>query len=186
MLRAKRGRFVTEHSLLFIKNMQFAIHSHSLQERIYYMYMGLFLTPGNIIITTLAAFIVGGLWYSPFLFMKAWLKGEGLPENHKQNLGLTYQIQIQLYSFVAHGIMVTVLALLFDVIGVQSMQLAVSLALLIAFGFIVTTKFIELVYNPNGKHYEKRSQIRFLVYSGYYLTVMTVMSSVLFLVAYMA
>jgi hypothetical protein len=146
--------------------------------------MGLFLTPENIIITTLAAFIIGGLWYSPVLFLKAWLKGEGLPPNHKQNLGTFYQAQVQFYSLVAHGLMVTVLALLFDTIGVQSLKLALSIGLLVTFGFIVTTKFIELIYNPHGKHYEKKSQIRFLVHSGYYLTVMGVISCVLFYLVY--
>lgn len=143
--------------------------------------MELFFTPLHVLLATIVAFFIGALWYSPLLFMKAWLRGEGLPKDHKQNLGVLYQVQIQLYSFVAHAAIASVLAIIFDVVGVSSLKLAVSLGLLLAFGFIVTGRFIDMVYTTKGKHYEMQSQVKFLVSSGYYLVIVAAMSAVLFL-----
>ena len=147
----------------------------------YTIRMELFFTPLHVFAATLVAFIIGSLWYSPILFLKAYLLGEGLSKEHKQNLGALYMIQIQLYSFVAHGAIASVLALLFDIVGVTSLKLAISLGLLVTFGFVVTSRFVDMLYTPKGKHYEKQAQIKFLVSAGYYLTVVSVMSAVLFL-----
>jgi len=143
--------------------------------------MELFLTPGNIIIATIAGFLVGMVWFSPVVFMKAWLKGEGLSKEGVPKRTNLYMIQINLYSLVAHGAIASVLAVIFDLLSVSSLTLAVSLALLITFGFVVTTRFIDMVYTMKGKHYEEQSQIKFLVNSGYYLVVVSVMAVTLFL-----
>ncbi len=143
--------------------------------------MELFFTPLHIFIATVAGFLVGAVWYSPVLFMKAWLKGEGVSKEHLPKRTKLYLFQVNLYSFIAHGAIASVLAIIFDVLSVRSLTLAVSLGLLITFGFVVTTRFIDMVYNPQGKHYEMQSQIKFLVNSGYYLFVVTVMSVVLFI-----
>lgn len=146
--------------------------------------MELFFTPINVLQATIAGFLIGALWFSPFLFMKAWLKGEGVTKDQMPKRSIMYLLQINAYSFVAHGAMAAVLALLFDVLAVSSLSLAVVLGLLLTFGFIVTTKFIDMVYTLQGKHFEVRHQIKFLVQAGYYLTTVTIMSVVLFLVTY--
>lgn len=146
--------------------------------------MELFFTPAHIFLATLAGFLVGMVWFSPILFMKAWMKGEGITKDQIPKRTTLYTIQTHVYSFVAHGAMASVLAVIFDVLAVNSISLAVVIGLLITFGFVVTTKFIEMVYVPHGKHYESRYQIRFLVNSGYYLLVAVVMSTVLVLVTH--
>ena len=143
--------------------------------------MELFFTPLHVFAAALVAFIIGALWYSPIAFLKAYHIGEGLSKDHKQNLGVVYMLQIQVYSLVAHGAIAAVLAILFDIIGVASLKLAVSLGLFFAFGFIVTSRFVDMLHTTKGKHYEKQAQIKFLVSSGYYLTVVSAMSAVLFL-----
>jgi hypothetical protein len=145
--------------------------------------MELFLTPLHILLTAVAGFLVGAVWYSPILFLKPWLASEGLTKEHMQNNGLLYQIQIQLYSFVAHAAMAAVLAVLFDIIEVGSLEVAVSLGLLITFGFVVTGRFIDMVYTTKGKHFERQPQMKFLISSGYYLATIAVMSAVLFSVS---
>ncbi len=143
-----------------------------------------FFTPFSIFVTTVSGFLVGAVWFSPILFMKAWLRGEGLTKEHVPRRTTTYMFQINFYSFIAHGAMASVLAVLFDVLAVNSLTLALTLGLLITFGFIVTSKFIDMVYTPKGRHYDSQSQIKFLVHAGYYLAVVAVMSVVLFLVAH--
>ncbi len=146
--------------------------------------MELFFTPVHIFWATLAGFAVGMIWFSPVLFMKAWMKGEGITKDQLPKRTTLYTVQTHAYSFVAHGAMAAVLAVIFDVLAVGSLKLAIVLGLLLTFGFVVTTKFIEMVYSVHGKHYEARYQIRFLVNAGYYLVVAVVMSWVLFAVTH--
>lgn len=142
--------------------------------------MELFFTPIHVLCATIAGFLVGAIWYSPVLFMKAWLKGEGITKDQMPKRTTAYMVQINVYSFIAHGAMASVLAVIFDVLTIKSLMLAVIIGSLLTFGFIVTTQFITMVYTPKGKHYEMQSQIKFLVGAGYYLVVVAVMSSVLF------
>jgi hypothetical protein len=143
-----------------------------------------FFTPFSIFVTTVSGFLVGAVWFSPILFMKAWLRGEGITKEHVPSRTTTYMAQVNFYSFIAHGAMASVLAVLFDVLAVNSLALALTLGLLITFGFIITSSFIDMVYTPKGRHYDSQSQIKFLVRAGYYLTVVAMMSAVLFFVAH--
>jgi hypothetical protein len=142
--------------------------------------MELFFTPSAIFLATIAGFAVGMVWFSPVLFMKAWMQGEGITKEQLPKRSTLYMVQTHLYSFIAHGAMAAVLAILFDVLAVNSLELAIVIALLLTLGFVVSTKFIEMVYTVHGKHFEKRMQLRFLVNAGYYLVVAVVMASVLF------
>jgi hypothetical protein len=143
--------------------------------------METFFTPLSIFITTCAGFAVGAVWYSPLLFINAWMKGEGIIKSQLPKRGTGDVIKIQIYSFIAHGAMASVLAIIFDLLSITSLKVAVSLGLLLAFGFIVTTRFVDMIYTVHGNHYEANSQARFLVASGYYLVVVAVMSATLFL-----
>lgn len=145
--------------------------------------MELFFTPLHIFITTSVAFLFGVLWYSPVLFLKPWLQGEGLTMSKLPKHSKKYIATTHLYGFIAHGALATVLAIIFDLVTVSSLKGALSLGLLIAFGFIVTTRFIDMVYTTKGKHYEMQSQIKFLVSAGYYLAIVAIMSVTLFYLA---
>ena len=141
-----------------------------------------FFTPLSILITTCVGFAIGALWYSPFLFMKPWLVGEGLTKDKLPKRSSRYMAVTHMYSLIAHGAIASVLAIAFDLLSVSSLKAAVSLGLLFAFGFVVTTRFIDMVYTTQGSHYEMRAQLKFLVSAGYYLAVITVMSLVLFFI----
>lgn len=145
--------------------------------------METFFTPTAILLATIGAFIIGALWYSPFLFMKAWLKGEGITKEHLPKRSLAYMVRINAYSFIAHACIATVLALIFDLIQVESLKIAISVAALLTLGLIVSSRFIDMLYTTQGTHYDLKSQIKFLVASGYYLAVSVVISSILFCVA---
>jgi hypothetical protein len=145
--------------------------------------MPLFFTPVHVLIATIIGFLVGAVWFSPVLFMKAWLFGEGVTTDAMPKRSKQYMLTINLYSLIAHSAMASVLAILFEILMVNTLKGAVSLGLLLAFGFIATVKFIDMIYTTKGKHYEKQSQIKFLVSTGYYIVVVAVMSTVLFFAA---
>lgn len=146
--------------------------------------MELFFTPLHIFIATCAGFAVGMVWYSPVLFLHAWQKVEGATQEKPPKRTLLYAVQTHAYSFIAHGAMTSVLAIIFDLLGVSSLKATVSLGLLLVFGFIITVKFTEMVYTQVGKHYEKNAQIKFLIASGYYLVSVAVISVVLSLLVF--
>jgi len=137
----------------------------------------------SIAIASVAGFVFGALWYSPILFMHAWLYGEGTTKAETPKRSKLYLLQTNLYSLVAHGAVASVLALLFDLLEVPSLKVAVSLGLLVSIGFIVTTRYIDMLYTVHENHWSRRSQVKFLVSSGYYMVLISIMSSVLFLAA---
>ena len=144
--------------------------------------MQLFFTPEVIFITTVVGFAFGGLWYSKMLFMKSWLKGIGMTEDHLPKRSKKYMTTTMAYAFIAHGVIASTLALMFEVLAIDTLKNAVSLGLLFGFGFIVTTRFIDMVYTVSGSHYEMRPQLNFLVSAGYYASLLALMSAVMFLV----
>jgi hypothetical protein len=139
-----------------------------------------FFTPLTIFIATCAGFLVGFLWYSPFLFAQAWMKGERITASSLPKRSKREMIAISIYSFIAHGALTATLALVLEILPPLTYKVTMSVALLLVFGFIVTTKFIDMIYTPHGKHYDLPSQIKFLVSAGYYLFVVTIITSVLF------
>ncbi len=141
-----------------------------------------YLTLEGVFLATLAAFIFGALWYSPLLFLNAWIKGKGLKPGELPKRTTRYILQTQGYSFVAHGCMAAVLAVIFDITQVETLKVALSLGALLAFGFTTTTHFVALVYTMEGNHYDKKNQINFLIMSLYYVVAIVIMSAVLFFV----
>ena len=146
--------------------------------------MQLFLTPLPVFLATLASFIFGGLWYSPVLFQKTWMKVQGITKDTMPKRSARYNFQINLYSFVAHGCMVAVLAVLFDLMEVATLTAAVALGAILAIGFIITTRYIDMLYTVDGTHWERRSQMKFLLSAGYYFGAVVVMSAVLFVIGF--
>ncbi|MCF7843447.1 DUF1761 domain-containing protein [Candidatus Gracilibacteria bacterium] len=143
-----------------------------------------FFTPTTILIATILGFGFGALWYSPALFMRAWLMGEGIEKSELPKRSKMYMIQINVYSFLAHGAMASVVALMLELLQVSSLKVALVLGGLLTLGFMVTTNFINMVYTTEGVHYSRKHQIKFLVNSGYYICVISIMSATVFLLGY--
>ncbi len=143
-----------------------------------------FFTPLSIFLATIAGFAVGIAWYSPYLFHKAWMKGEGLTKSKLPKRNNLYVAQVNFYALIAHGVIAIMLAFMFEILSIPSLLSAVSLGLLLTFGFVVTTRFMDMVYTTTDSHYEAQPQMKFLVGSGYYLVVSVVMSVVLFTVSF--
>lgn len=145
--------------------------------------METFLTPQGIIGATVAAFIFGSIYYSPFMFLNVWLKINNITKSGLPKRSKGYMIGVRLYSFLAHGAMAAVVALIFDVAGVTTLKMASSIGALLALGFIVTTRYIDMLYTLDDTHYSKRSQIKFLLNAGYYVLTVLIISCTLFFIA---
>lgn len=137
----------------------------------------------SVVLAGVAGFIFGALWYSPGLFLSFWLKGEGISKETMPKRSLKYLVQVNIYSLLSHVAMASVLALMFDLLQVPSLKVALSLGLLLCIGFIITTRYVDMIYTVHGVHYSRQAQIKFLVSSGYYVFTVAVMSLILFLLA---
>jgi hypothetical protein len=144
--------------------------------------MQTFFTTQGILWATIVGFGFGALWYSPMLFINAWLKGIGMTKEHLPHRSKRYMATTMTYAFVAHGAIAATLATMFDIAEIDTLKNAVYLGLFLSFGFVATTRFIDMVYTVSGSHYEMRPQLNFLVSAGYYVCLSAVMSAVLFLV----
>lgn len=145
--------------------------------------METFLTTQGIIGATVAAFIFGSIYYSPLMFLNVWLKINNVTKTALPKRSKGYMVGVQLYSFLAHGAMVAVTALIFEVAGVTTLKMASSIGALLALGFIVTTRYIDMLYTLDDTHYSKRSQIKFLLNAGYYVLTVLIISCTLFFIA---
>lgn len=127
-----------------------------------------------------ASYIVGILWYSPILFMKPWMRGIGKTEAdlfaHKNE-----RTKIMVYSFFISFATAFGLSTFFTLLGVHSVLTGLQVALLIAFSFIITTKFADLLYASREPHWSRTPQELFLVESGYTVASFLTMATTLVL-----
>jgi hypothetical protein len=137
--------------------------------------MHLFFTPSVISAGAVAGFLVGSIWYT-VLFGRAYMYGVGMTKETLPKRSVRYMVQIMLYSFIAHIGIASTIAVVLDLLAIETLSVALYMTLFLTFGFIVTTKFMDLIYTVHGAHYEKRPQVNFLVHTGYYLCMTLVMT----------
>jgi hypothetical protein len=121
----------------------------------------------SIIIATLSAFAIGGLWYSPVLFSKIWIKELKIVEKEIQK---TKMILIFGVAFILEFISAIALSI---VLGPQSTTLkGMFTGLFIGMFFIGTSFGINYLFA--GK-----SLKLFFIDAGYYLVTFTVIGTIL-------
>jgi Protein of unknown function (DUF1761) len=122
-------------------------------------------------VAAVAAFLIGGLWYSPLLFAKAWVAAHGhSPEKlaaMQANAGRTYGL-----SFVAFLLMATVLSIFLKYLHVHTLQQGAGWGFHAWLGFALPLGFIAQVYSD-------KKFATFLIDSGYQLVYLTVMGAIL-------
>ncbi len=139
-----------------------------------------YITFTGIFLASLAAFVLGAFWYSPLLFMNLWLKGKGVTVESLPKRSKLYMTTIMSYAFIAHACIATVLAVVLEVTQPETMKVALSLSALLAVGFMVSARFIDMVYTVEGKHYDLKNQTNFVITSLYYVAIVLLMAAVLF------
>jgi len=116
----------------------------------------------------LSTFLIGGLWYSPAMFYKAWVKANGFGEDIAKK-GNTPMIFI--VSFILSLVMAYNLA--FFIAGPETtMGWAISAALLAGFGWAALSLAIVALF-------ERRPASYILINGGYITVSFTVMGLIL-------
>jgi hypothetical protein len=120
-----------------------------------------------VLVSALSTFLIGGLWYSPAVFGKAWMRENGFTEEGMKNANM---VKIFGLAFVL-GLVAAVNLAMF--LGPDTdAKMGALYGFLAGFGWVAT--FI-------GTHYlfERRSFTLFLINAGYSIVALTVMGVII-------
>ena len=120
-----------------------------------------------IVTAALSTFFIGGIWYSPVLFGKAWMKENGFTEESMKNSNM---IKIFGTAFIL-GLIASINLAMF--LGPDTdIQMGAFYGFLAGFGWVAT--FV-------GTHYlfERKSMRLFLINAGYSVVSLTVMGVII-------
>ncbi|MDA1335097.1 MAG: DUF1761 domain-containing protein [bacterium] len=102
-----------------------------------------------VLVASLANFIIGMLWYSPFLFGKMWMQAIGKTEEEVK-AGSPAKAMI----VSAGGALVTsyVLAVLIQIMGLVTISQGLVLGFMLWLGFVLTSQMPSVVYEGRNKN----------------------------------
>src|SRR5438445_2726009 len=121
-----------------------------------------------------ASFVVGGLWYSPLLFAKPWMKATGCDPNDKQKIEEMKKGAGKLYAmaFLASLVSAAVLAKFFGAMGVDAVLYGLKIAFAVWLGFVATVQLTATLFG-------KKPIVLFFIDTGYQFVSYVVMAVVL-------
>jgi hypothetical protein len=121
----------------------------------------------SVIVASVSAFVLGGLWYSPLLFSKRWMKETGITEEQTKNTNMG---KIFGLAFILSLIAAFFLALF---IGKDAGALAGTMAGFMAgLGWVFTFMGISYLF-------ESRTLVHFLINSLYSVASLTIMGLII-------
>ncbi|GMR10878.1 MAG: hypothetical protein BMS9Abin28_1702 [Anaerolineae bacterium] len=95
-----------------------------------------------VVVSAVAAMVVGFIWYSPPLFEKAWLEEIGRTrEQLEGDSPLKY-----LVAFVGSLLMAYILARLLDIVGGPSLDLGILMAIVVWVAFVAATSAVNFAF----------------------------------------
>ena len=125
-----------------------------------------------ILVSAVASFILGYLWYSPLLFGKPWMKMMGFTHQSMEEAKKKGMVKLYLGNFIATLIMVYILSHFVDYAQAKTITDGLQLGLWVWLGFIATLLFGSLLWE--GKPFKL-----FLINSGYRLVELLIVASIL-------
>lgn len=124
-----------------------------------------------VLLATVASFVIGGLWYSPMLFAKAWMREMGKSEEEVKRAG-GFPVGPMVGGFIATFVTAYVLAHFVYYVGAMTVMDGVQL------GFWIWLGFAAMI-GLNSIFYEQKSWKYFLITQGYLLLHLVVMAAIL-------
>ena len=120
-----------------------------------------------IILITIIYFILGALWYSPFLFGNIWMESLG----YKQE-DLNPEPKMFIGAAISAFITTIFFAVLLEFINNYDILTSILISLIISLGFILTIGFYDVLY-------EDKPLIAYLVDAGYHITALFIAGIIL-------
>jgi hypothetical protein len=119
-----------------------------------------------VFLSSVSAFLVGGLWYSPFLFEYAWMQAAGLDvaELARRRMGVVFGLSLMLSTIIA-------LTLGLVIEPDQGVLAGTGIGLLVGAGWILPALWIISLF--------ERRPVRYVaINGGYLITALAIMGAV--------
>lgn len=99
-----------------------------------------------VVVGALVYFALGALWYSPFLFGRAWQRSIGWDESRTppQQSAMTY-----VFPLVAYLVMATAVGLIAAATGTDELVEGIVLGLVLGIGLSLAHTFVDASFDPN-------------------------------------
>lgn len=124
-----------------------------------------------VLVAAIVAMAVGGLWYSPLLFGKRWIKLMKFTEKQVKAMQEGSKVSY-LYGFLNQLVMAYVMGAFFVMLGVESVQMGMRVAFWLWLGFVGTTSMGSVLW-------EGKTMKLFALNAGYQIVAALLMASVL-------
>ena len=118
-------------------------------------------------VAALSSFILGGLWYSPLLFGKAWMRETGITEDAAKNQNMA---KVFGFAFIASLIIAFNLAMFLG--SSSTLETGVFYGFLAGFGWVAMSFAINDLF-------EQRSFKLYAINAGYHTIGFTIMGAIL-------
>ncbi|MEK7146616.1 MAG: DUF1761 domain-containing protein [Patescibacteria group bacterium] len=125
-----------------------------------------------VLLSALAAFFIGMLWYSPVMFSKSWIKSAGLSEKDLKKGGNAAMIRSMVLGLLSYALMAFVLAHFVDYLQIDNAKEGAVLGFWVWLGFVGTTQLGSVLWEMKPLSY-------FLINTMYSLLVLVVMGAIL-------
>jgi len=126
------------------------------------------LNPYAILVAALSNFLVGGLWYSPLLFAKRWMKEIGLTE---EDLRKSNMVRIFGLTFI-FSLVISFCLALFRQAGGAALGSGIAMGLLVGLGWVTMSIAVNALF-------ERRSLVYVLIHGGNAIVSYAVMSAII-------
>ena len=124
-----------------------------------------------IVVSAVAVFLIGMLWYSPVLFAKAWMKGHGHTEEKLRQMqaqaGRAYAV-----TFVCYLVMAFAMSVLLNRIGVVSVLTGIKVGAILGLGFAAPLGLTANVFS-------EKPLSAYLIDAAYQVVFLIVMGAIL-------
>ena len=122
-----------------------------------------------IIVAAISAFALGGLWYSPVLFVKMWMKESGITEESAKEANM---VKVFGFSFILAFIASFFLALFLGAGAGAGGGFGAFAGFMAGFGWVFTFMGISYIF-------ERRSLAHLLINAAYSVTSLTLMGFII-------
>ena len=137
-----------------------------------YSFVGI--NPWAVLVSAIAAMVIGFLWYSPILFANPWMRLMGIDPADKAKIaemqkGKIYDLAL---AFVASVVSAVVLAKIIDLTSVNTILYGMKIGFAVWLGFVTTVQL-------TGALFGKQPTKLYLINTGYQLVCYLAMGAIL-------
>ncbi len=137
-----------------------------------YSFVGI--NPWAVLVSAIAAMVIGFLWYSPMLFATPWMRLMGMDPNDKAKIAEMRKSAGKMYglSFVASIVSAVLLAKIIDISSINSVPYGMKIGFAVWLGFVATVQL-------TGALFGKQPTKLYLINTGYQLVCYLAMGAIL-------